>query len=351
MASGNSPGTKRRKVEEAEVLEGPADMQVMVQASSRGSHPQEIVEGTLLANQALENLSGFGRLLPAEQGVALGFKPSLKGTSDPVVLTWGSCCSGSEGVHYVMEAVNLALQRFDVSLTLKHCFSCEINPKKREWIKSVLAAGHVFSGSQSESDPCGSAFHELGCVFTDILELKESEAPCAMHSPGRKCKGRFVHAACAVQSVDVLVIGTSCKDLSRANSSVDRTRLVLSEETSKGASAQTFRGMLGYVAAHRPRFVIFENVDSIDDKVTNAQETNLTLVMRAMKELGYEGQKVMTDAQQFGLPCRRRRLYVLFLDSTSPRLLLQQGQGPGQATGQVFATFRKLVASCLRTPP
>lgn len=68
--------------------------------------------------------------------------------------------------------------------------------------------------------------------------------------------------------------------------------------------------------------------------------------MESMKSLGYAGQRVMTDAQQFGLPCRRRRLYVLFIDTESKRIDVQ-----AQAIGQVFATFRTLVASCVRSPP
>ena len=50
--------------------------------------------------------------------------------------------------------------------------------------------------------------------------------------------------------------------------------------------------------------------DAVDDKVSAAAETNLSLLMREMLEYGYQGQKVMTDAQEFGLPCRRRSLYV-----------------------------------------
>ena len=53
--------------------------------------------------------------------------------------------------------------------------------------------------------------------------------------------------------------------------------------------------------------------DAVDDKVSAAAETNLILLMREMlHEYGYQGQKVMTDAQEFGLPCRRRSLYVFF---------------------------------------
>ena len=137
-----------------------------------------------------------------------------------------------------------------------------------------------------------------------------------------------------------------CKSKSRANSSVDRQKLVLAETQSKGGSAQTFRGFLAYCEVHRPTFVIYENVDSIDDKVSNTTETNLTLLMKSMQDLGYQGQKVMTDAQEFGLPCRRRRLYVFFVLVSDPRLNQRS-----RDTVQVFETFRKLVSSCVRSAP
>jgi len=81
--------------------------------------------------------------------------------------------------------------------------------------------------------------------------------------------------------------------------------------------------------------------------VSAAAETNLILLMREMlHEYGYQGQKVMTDAQEFGLPCRRRSLYVFFVRENSGRFRLD-----GKATGQVFASFRKMVSSCMRSAP
>eukprot|EP00438_Fugacium_kawagutii_P010275 Skav225672 [mRNA] locus=scaffold1924:346082:347116:- [translate_table: standard] len=103
--------------------------------------------------------------------------------------------------------------------------------------------------------------------------------------------------------------------------------------------------MLAYTESHRPSLIVYENVDAIDDK-GNSGESNLNILMESMKALNYAGQRVMTDAQQFGLPCRRRRLYVLFVDTESSLIDLQ-----GQAIGQVFATFRTLVASCVRSHP
>ena len=179
---------------------------------------------------------------------------------------------------------------------------------------------------------------------------EEEAEPLAMFGPSKKeqaqAKAKAATSSKEVGHVDVLVLGTSCKDLSRANSSVDRQKLVLAETQSKGGSAQTFRGFLAYCEGHRPTLIIYENVDSIDDKVSNTTETNLSLLMKPMQDLGYQGQKVMTDAQEFGLPCRRRRLYVFFVLVSDPRLNQRS-----RDTVQVFETFRKLVSSCLRSAP
>ena len=85
-------------------------------------------------------------------------------------------------------------------------------------------------------------------------------------------------------------------------------------------SAQTFKGLLAYVCKQRPMLFIYENVDSIDDKVSAPTETNCDILLKSMAALGYAGQKLMTDAQEFGLR-RRRRLCVLHPGS-QPKALL-----------------------------
>lgn len=315
--------------------EASADASLMLTASSRVTLSKDIVEGTLLPVLAKENLDGFTTVLPTGSPVALGrVHGGSHAQRDAIELSWGSCCSGSEGAHYVIEACNKAMAEAKLDVKFRHSFSCENNKAKQKWIANLLGVRNLFDDGGA-SPEWSVQLREKSCIFEDIKTLGDVEAGCCRH-------GKL----CTVPSVDCLLIGTSCKDLSRANSSVDRTKLVLSQETSRGASAQTFRGMLAYCKGHRPGFVIFENVDSIDDKVTANTETNLSLLMGAMKDLGYEGQKVMTDAQEFGLPCRRRRLYVLFLDTACARFDLRS-----QAIGRVFAVFRSLVSSCLRSPP
>ena len=323
-----SAGQKRRKLrrESSATSQGEqtGDASLMLSASSRVTVPKDIVFGHMLPKLAWSNLQGFRNLLPAQSALALGVDASKK--VGPLELSWGSCCSGSEGVHYVVEAVNLALSQCKIEARFAHKFSCESDKRKRAWIKNVLESGPLFHTEGAASD---------GCVFQNILDMGNRVARCDRHQ-----------ADCEVGHVDVLVLGTSCKDLSRANSSVDRQKLVLAETQSKGGSAQTFRGFLAYCEGHRPTLVIYENVDSIDDKISNATETNLSLLMKKMQELGYQGQKVMTDAQEFGLPCRRRRMYVFFVLVSDPRWNQRS-----RDIVQVFETFRKLVSSCLRSPP
>ncbi|CAK9103619.1 Uncharacterized protein SCF082_LOCUS48398, partial [Durusdinium trenchii] len=300
------PEKKKRKREEKtperkRVLRehGSGDAALMLSASSRVTCPEDIVDGALLPKLAKENFQSFKAASPASP-MAFGLSPEK---ADGLELTWGSCCSGSEGVHYVVAAVEDALNDLGYYVKFKHMFSCESNKHKREWVQHVLKMGNVFQS------PVDWKCAEYGCVFSDISYMRDKVAMCEHHQQD-----------CPIVGVDFLFIGTSCKDLSRANSSVDRSKLVFSQEKSKGGSAQTFKGFIEYCQGHRPTCVLYENVDSIDDKISNSAETNLTLLMQAMGDIGYQGQKVLTDAAQFGLPCRRRRMYILFVRPDSPKL-------------------------------
>ena len=235
-------------------------------------------------------------------------------------LTWGSLCSGSEGAAFVMRAIENALSKANQVVRFSHSFSCEINKEKRSWISCVAACeesvvrkldakleaeadclgadsdaseaaegrrpGASRTGADSaDADANGRGPGESGneaefpwlesseereaeksppirdvadtpCLFTDIGHMSEKTAPCCCH--GSKCN---------VPSVDLLLVGTSCKDLSKANpnKSQDRQRATFSLMHSRGGSAQTFRGLMGYLKNRRPSFVVFENVDTLDE--------------------------------------------------------------------------------------
>ena len=81
----------------------------------------------------------------------------------------------------------------------------------------------------------GQDMLNLPCIFEDITDMGGRAAQCWQHD--RKC---------AIKSVDLLVVGASCKDMSRAN--VNQRQFVLTQATSRGGSAQTFHGLLAYVS-------------------------------------------------------------------------------------------------------
>ena len=182
-------------------------------------------------------------------------------------------------------------------------------------------------GALSEQEPA--------CLFRDIQDMGKPVADCVVHNQ-----------PCPVPTVDLLVIGTSCKDMSKANPSAPKG-LVLKEQSSRGGSAQTFRGFLSYLERCHPSLILFENVDSMAEESKGSGETNLDVFWAETASRGYECQVVMTDAGEFGLPCRRRRIYVLLVKTSNNALL----DFAGRPLAGMFATFGALLNGCLRSPP
>ena len=333
----------------------------------RALKAESFQDGTWLLQAARENVSTCSQMSRGRP-----WKP-------PCALTWGSCCSGSEVVRFVAEILNVLS---DENLAegqksepvLVHKFSCESNPEKQKWImavdrhanatvKDIVAAeknqsemeppaaqprspaSHAksdcrdCSSDSSSSSSASSGEGELCassgvCVFRDIQDMGKSSADCIAHNQ-----------RCAVPAVDVLVIGTSCKDMSRANPSAPKG-LVLKQDSSRGGSAQTFRGFLAYLEQHSLSVIFFENVDAMADE-SKTGESNLDVFRAETASRGYECQVVMTDALQFGVPAHRRRVYILLLKSSNSGLL-DFGARP---LAGMFATFGALMNGCLRSVP
>ena len=92
---------------------------------------------------------------------------------------YGTMCSGSEVIKFVLASLSKALSSEHVFTPV---FSCECERDKREWIMNLESA-------------------EV-CCFKNIVDMGDATAPCARH--GKNCK---------VVLVDGLIIGLSCKDL------------------------------------------------------------------------------------------------------------------------------------------
>ena len=352
--------------------------------------PGELKDGTWLLRVARSNFERFSH------AAASSVYPCRR------KLTWGSLCSGSEGAAFVMHAINAALVSAGQSCTLERRFSCEIAPEKRCWIRAVSECGaktmqqvradllrrdsSIYSScdteetaetklpkqqlepelpevSQEEQEDededgsavkfgrrpghCGAEFcfqtpsesSDQPCVFCDITTMGQVMAPCVSHGP---------HGSeCYVPAVDLLIVGTSCKDLSKANPNKAKNKNVLSQTTSRGGSAQTFRGLLSYVDSQRPPLIVFENVDSLAEDSSSSGVSNMDVLKHEFSVRGYQAQATICEASKFGLPCRRRRLYVFFAQMVSNSLVDFQKRG----VDDCFAQFRAFLSTCVRDGP
>ena len=333
--------------------------------------PDDLKTGAYLPKMAAANARVLSAMAPSRP------------LAGPLRLTWASACSGSEGPRLVADIMNRTYACNGVECRLCHVFSCEISEEKRKWIHSVnCRADYILdkicreadvvkdrdeAESESEEDDkdneqgnddddavepepfipeartakadmdtldsqesLGLPYtlpDDLPCIFHDIQELHKAQAPCWEHN-----------GLCNVPAVDLFIVDTSCKDMSRANPNPVRGELVLSQASSRGGSAQTFQGLLSFLEAKSPAMVLFENVDSIEDSKPGGT-SNLEILKAEMSSRGYEGQIVRTDAHEFGLPCHRRRIFALFVKVVGSNLFLWQDR----PLDVVFQTFRSLL--------
>ena len=137
-------------------------------------------------------------------------------------------------------------------------------------------------------------------------------------------------------TVDLLVGGTPCQSFSVAG-------LRAGMADPRGNLALTF---LALVDRQRPRWVLWENVPGV---LSSNGGRDLGAIIGALEQLGYGWAFRVLDAQHFGVPQRRRRLFLVgYLgDWRPPAAVLFEPEGlrgdppKGQAKGQGAAAFTK----------
>ena len=118
---------------------------------------------------------------------------------------------------------------------------------------------------------------------------------------------------CEVPGVNILLVSTSCKDLSLLSSTARNfTEPVLDMDTSPGGSADTFGGFLGYVDNHTASMVIYENSDQmVDDHAAPLEKTNEDVFNAKMSQRFYGGSNFIINAKLYGTPQTRRRFFAV----------------------------------------
>lgn len=158
---------------------------------------------------------------------------------------------------------------------------------------------------------------------------------CEIDAFARKVySARFGHApefedirsvrAAALPAADLWAGGFPCQDLSTAGK-----RAGLGDRAAPGSTRSglvwTWLGLVGQV---RPKWLLMENVPGL---LHSNKGEDFGALLAALDDLGYVGAWRVLDAQNFGVPQRRRRVFVLARDSRTvgpdPSEVLLESEG------------------------
>lgn len=119
--------------------------------------------------------------------------------------------------------------------------------------------------------------------------------------------------------VDIISGGFPCQNISIA-ASRDRTGI-------DGDKSGMFWQMLRIVREVKPRYVVIENSSALRSK-------GLDRILVEFASIGYDAEWQTLQGFQFGIPQRRRRIYIIFYPSCV---------GDRMEEGEIFARWNKLV--------
>ena len=223
---------------------------------------------------------------------------NLRRTDEPMVVTIGTCCSGSE--MYLTSLPLLAAEltkAVGTPVRFEHRWSCESVKAKREWIYDNFRPSKIF------------------CDITQLAQ--EGGAYDAV-------SGRVQ----PVDAVSVVIAGTSCKDASRLNSH-HGSRLDAVDSGSH-TTGSTFKGLMDLVRKMTQcRLVFLENVPSLKDKSKQTGRSNFDGVQDHVRSAQYLFLSKEFNAADMGLPIKRPRLYLAAVragQAACPAMLEQDSQ-------------------------
>ena len=133
---------------------------------------------------------------------------------------------------------------------------------------------------------------------------------------------------------------------------ISKRGTVLQQTESVGSSVQTFHGMPAYLDSAQPAIVIFENASTMDDSVLDGdcameKNANVDIAKSEFASRGYEYQVMFAESSMFGVPQKRRRVYIVVVLVVANAHL----DFSGRSIHDTFTTLRSLIKVCKRAPP
>ena len=177
-------------------------------------------------------------------------------------------------------------------------FSCEKVQFKRDFVTKVVGPW------MSNHGDC--------CMFCDMTSLPERVAPCKTH--GKDCK--------VPERMACFTCGFSCKDLSKLSTAQKEHIL----RKAIGSSGKTLAALLNFARVCKPKTMILENVDALEEKPGGVENDNLEFLYQAMHLLSYSVSQRTLISSKFALPQQRKRVFFLCVHHESFGLTAASGQ-------------------------
>lgn len=191
----------------------------------------------------------------------------------------GSMFSGTDIIGRVFPKVAQFIEaEHRVVLKVDTAFQCEAAEEKRQWLLEQ--------------------FKDKGTrLFTDTALLSQPKSFCVR-------SGSYVR----IPFVDMLVGGFVCKSRSSANKSSKANLHCVRQ--GREATGETFEHIRSFVQSRQPLAVLLENVDKLSE---GGDVSDAAFIIETLSELGYGARYFRLEAQDFGAPCRRTRLFFIAL--------------------------------------
>lgn len=198
--------------------------------------------------------------------------------------------------------------------------------------------GSVCSGIEAAS----VAWHDLGWRPAWFSEIEPFPSAVLAHRfPGVPNLGDMtqIHKTEVFKdaAIELLVGGTPCQSFSVAG-------LRAGLEDARGNLALAY---VGLAARKRPRWLIWENVPGV---LSSSAGRDFGAIISALAELGYSLAWRVLDAQYFGVPQRRRRVFLVgsLRSRTAASTVLLEPESLRRHPAQIKDT-RHQIAACLTT--
>ena len=116
----------------------------------------------------------------------------------------------------------------------------------------------------------------------------------------------------SIPDFDLLVGGFPCQDYSVASTSNNSKGLI----GKKGVLWWSIHKILRDKEA-KPKYLMFENVDRILKSPTSQRGRDFAIILKSLEELGYAVEWRVINAADYGMPQRRKRIFILgYLEGT-----------------------------------